>query len=269
MDVSVIIINYNTRALTLACLSSIFRYTSGLKWEVIVVDNASTECDPDVFKEYYPDICLVRNEINAGFARGNNLGLRLATGKYILLLNSDIELKDNALLKAFQFMEAHTRAGVCTIRLIFPDGRHQSVAQRFPSVRYKLAELLRFQKLLGRKRGGRLLLGAFFDFQSTIRADWVWGAFFMFRRRMLEPLPGGQLNDEYFMYGEDMQWCYDFRKKGWKVWYLASTEAIHYMGGSSGNKHLLMKMSSSLFMQKNYCHTRQIIISFLDAFLQR
>ncbi len=269
MDISVVIINYNTRALTLACIQSLFTHTTGLRWEVILVDNASTECNPTVFQEAFPSIRLVRSKTNTGFAGGNNLGLQYTSGRYILLLNSDIELKDNALLKAFQFMEMKPRAGVCTIRLLFPDGRHQSVAQRFPSIKYKLVELLRIQKILGKRRGGRLLLGSFFDHNETVMADWVWGAFFMFRRCMLEALTGRELNDEYFMYGEDMQWCFDFRKMGWKVWYLASTEAIHYMGGSAADKNFHMKTSFSLFMKKNYSHTRQIIISFLDACLKR
>lgn len=267
MDISVVIINYNTRALTLACLRSLFHHTTGLDWEVILVDNASTECDPAVFQDAYPAIRLIRSKTNTGFAGGNNLGLQYAAGKYVLLLNSDIELKDNALLEAWQFMEANPRAGVCTIRLVYPDGRHQAVAQRFPSVRYKLAELLRLQKLIGRKRSGQFLLGAFFDFRTTVRADWVWGAFFLFRHSMLEALPGRKLNDEYFMYGEDMQWCFDFRQRGWEVWYLARPEAIHYMGGSSGNKQRLMQEGRERFYKKNYGWMHRKLIIGLDKLL--
>jgi GT2 family glycosyltransferase len=166
-------------------------------------------------------------------------------------------------------METNPKAGVCTIRLLYPDGRHQAVVQRFPSVRYKLAELLRLQKLLGRRRGGRFLLGSFFDFQENTQADWVWGAFFMFRRDMLDSLPDKKLNDDYFMYGEDLQWCFDFRKRGWDVWYLSDSEAIHHMGGSSGDKDRLMKKGLLHFYHLNYSWVHRFCISILDKLLTR
>lgn len=268
-DVSIVIINYNTAALTLACLQSVFHQTTGVDFEVVLVDNASTECDPLIFKERFPAIHLIRSAVNTGFAGGNNLGLAQAKGRYVLLLNSDMELRSNVIKDVFDFMEKTPSAGVCSIRLLHPDGRHQSVAQRFPSVKYKLAELLRLQKLLGKKRGGRLLLGAFFNHRETVKADWVWGAFFMFRKSMLFELPGQKLNDDYFMYGEDMQWCMDFQKRGWETWYLGSAEAIHHMGGSSADKDRLMTKSNSHFMKKNYRPITRHLISLLDSCLRR
>lgn len=267
MDVSVIIINYNTRALTLACLGSIFRYTAGLKWEVIVVDNASTECDPALFTDAFASIRLIRSHRNLGFAGGNNLGLREARGKYVLLLNSDVKLKSNAIFRCWRFMEEHSRIGVTTIRLVFPDGMPQAVAQRFPSLRYKLAEWLRIQKVLGPQRGGRLLLGSFFDYRMSTEVDWVWGAYFMFRRVMLDALPGRKLNDDYFMYGEDMQWCFDFRKRGWKIWFSGDSEAIHLMGGSAGSKEALIIDGQRRFMKTNYSFAHRLCVGLVEHLL--
>jgi GT2 family glycosyltransferase len=267
-DVSIILINFNTAALTLACLESVYHYTANIHFEVILVDNASTECDPIVFKDRFPGIKLIQNNENSGFARGNNIGIRHASGRYVLLLNSDMELKSNAIYESYIFLETMPSAGVCSIRLIYPDGRHQSVAQRFPSIRYRLVEFLRIQKLLGGEAGGRLLLGSFFNHHETVKADWVWGAFFMFRHSILGSLPNQKLNEEYFMYGEDMQWCFDFSKRGWEIWFLGNVEALHHMGGSAGNKSLLMKEGIEHFYRKNYRWHQRSCIRFVDKLLK-
>src|SRR5690606_31668768 len=123
-------------------------------------------------------------------------------------------------------------AGVVSARLVYPDGRHQSVAQRFPSVKYQLAELLRLQKLMPRKQAGRFLLGPFFDHKENVKADWVWGAYFFFRAAILKQLPGGKLDDSFFMYNEDIQWCLDIRRLGYEVHFCAETEVVHIMEGS-------------------------------------
>ncbi len=253
MDVSVIIINYNTYALTCACIRSVIEHTKGLTYEVILVENASTEPFPaEEFRAEFPQVKLILSKENLGFAGGNNLGILSATGEYILLLNSDTYLKDNAVLTTLQYMRAHPEAAVVSARLIFPDGRHQSVAQRFPSVKYGLIELLRLQKIMSKRAAGHLLLGAFFDHAENATADWVWGAYFMFPRKLLEKLPDGRLDQTYFMYFEDMQWCMDFRRLGYEVHYCADAEVVHLMGGSSGSKNELMRKNGSLFLQRNY-----------------
>lgn len=268
MDVSIIIINYNTTELTLQCLESIYRYTTGIAFEVILVDNASSE-DPAVFRQRYPDLQLLASKENLGFAGGNNLGIRHAAGKYILLLNSDTYLKDNAILTVYNYMASRPQAGVVSARLVFPDGRHQSAAQRFPSVKYQLIELLRLQKLLSRKAVGRLLLGAFFDHKENVRADWVWGTFFMFRKDILTQLPGQQLDDTYFMYYEDMQWCMDISKLGYEIHFCADAEVVHVMGGSSGNKNKMMEDNGVLFMKRNFTPLQIKWIAQLDQWLRK
>lgn len=269
MDVSIIIINYNTADLTLQCLHSIRRYTEGIAYEVIVVDNASTETEPSVFQEAFPEIKLVASKKNLGFAGGNNLGIEQATGKYILLLNSDTILNGNAILATFQYMEKQPGAGVVSARLTYPDGRHQSAAQRFPSVKYQLIELLRLQKFLSKRRSGKLLLGAFFDHKETVKADWVWGTFFMFRQDILSKLPGARLDETYFMYCEDMQWCMDIRKLGYEIHFFADAEVVHLMGGSSGNKSEMMLQNGELFLQRNYSPLQIKWIKRIEKWLRK
>lgn len=232
MDLSVIIVNYNTFALTSNCIRSVLEKTEGLRYEIILVDNASTECPPERFKEQFPEIELVASPQNGGFAKGNNLGLERARGRYLLLLNSDTELLNNALLLAVRQMEQKPNCGVLSGQLQYPDGRLQAVAGRFPSVGTQLLELTRLTKLLSRTRQMRLFLGDRYHYREPLSADWVWGAFFLTRRSILQQLPGQKLPEDFFMYFEDVQWCMRIRKMGYKVCYHPAPKALHYIGGS-------------------------------------
>ena len=269
MDISIIIINYNTYDLSCACVASVTRHTEGVNYEVIVVDNDSAVFNESDFSNRFPDVKLIKSERNLGFAGGNNLGIKHACGQCILLLNSDTVLKDNAILAAFQYMEMQPGVGALSARLIYPDGRHQSAAQRFPSIKYQLIELLRLQKFLSKRRAGKLLLGAFFDHKETIKVDWVWGAFFMFRREILTKLPGGRLDETYFMYYEDMQWCMDIRKQGYEIHFFAGAEVVHLMGGSSGKKNEMMLQNGELFLQRNYSLFQIKWIKRLEKWLRK
>ncbi|XZF13823.1 glycosyltransferase family 2 protein [Chitinophagaceae bacterium MMS25-I14] len=269
MDVSVVIINYNTLDLTEQCIRSVIKYTSGITYEIILVDNASTKEQPDRLAAVFPELKLVKSEKNLGFSGGNNLGILYASGKYILLLNSDTYLTENSLFTTFRYMEEHPQTGVLSARLIFPDGRHQAAAQRFPSVKYQLAELLRLQKLMSKKAAGRFLLGAFFDHNETVRADWVWGTYFMFRKELLNRLPDNKLDDTYFMYNEDVQWCMDIRKLGYEIHFFAGTSVVHLMGGSSGMKNDLMVQNGELFLKKNYSPLQIRLMKLLSGILHR
>lgn len=252
MDVSIVIINYNTYKLTCNCLQSVFERTNGISYEVILVDNASSEIEPIRFETLFPALKVIRLPNNLGFAGGNNVGISYATGKYLLLLNSDTILVDNSVLTTYNYLEHHPDAGVVSSKLVFPDGRHQSVAQRFPSIRYQLFELFRIQKLIGKTKGGRLLLGSFFDHNSNAVVDWVWGTYFMFRKEILHKLPGKKLDESYFMYAEDMQWCWDIKKLGYEIHFCAETTVVHLMGGSSADKSKNMQESGDKFFVRNY-----------------
>ncbi|TGD82985.1 glycosyltransferase family 2 protein [Hymenobacter wooponensis] len=267
IDVSVVVINYNTYALTRQCIASVYANTRNISIEVILVDNASTQINPSLFKDEFPELILVQSVENVGFAGGNNLGIQRATGRYILLLNSDTYLKDNAIHKVFDYMERTPAAGVVSARLVYPDGQHQAVAQRFPSVFVPLAEILRLQKLVPKSISGEILLGAFFDHQKTVKADWVWGAFFMFSASILNQLPGQKLDDKFFMYYEDMQWCWDIKKLGYEIHFFADAEVVHLMGGSSGAKNEMMLKNEQIFMKSNYGYLHRVMIRLVNKLL--
>ncbi|MEJ0054754.1 MAG: glycosyltransferase [Bacteroidota bacterium] len=167
MDVSIIIINYNTFELTCACIESVIEKTKGIDYEIILVDNASAETDPRNFLKKFPAIILIESEVNDGFAKGNNRGIMRTSGKYVLLLNSDTLLKNNAVAIAWEFLERNPEVAVVGSRLESPDGTHQCNCQRLPSVKYGFLELLRTQKFMP-GQGGKLLFGYFFDHKTVV-----------------------------------------------------------------------------------------------------
>ncbi|HEY3402700.1 MAG TPA: glycosyltransferase family 2 protein [Ohtaekwangia sp.] len=268
MDVSIVIINYNTFTLTSQCIESIVKNTTGISLEIILVDNASTEVSADTFLEKYPFIILIKNPVNSGFAKGNNLGIEKAKGRFVLLLNSDTILKNNVALILMQFLEKHPPVAAVSARLEYPDGSVQHCCQRFPSVFYQLFELLRLQKILPRKTGNRILMGAFFKHDTVAYPDWIWGTCFMFRRDLLKELPNNKLADDFFMYGEDMQWCMEFRRIGYTVAFQPTAVVIHFMGKSGGAKSGMMEQHGERFLKLYYSFPHRFVIKGLMKILQ-
>lgn len=233
---SVIIINYNTFELTCKCIDSIYKYTRQVSFEVILVDNASTECDPSLFLNKFPDVKLIPNTINAGFAAGNNLGIKNSTGDVILLLNNDTELIEDSLSICYNYLKNTSYPIVLTCKLVYPLTHNlQYQCNRFPSILLNFLELSRLHKLLSKKQRGRLLLSTYFNHEELTEPDWIWGTFFMFPSALLNSMPGQKLDEIFFMYCEDIKWCYDFAKLNIKRVYLPATKVIHHVGSSSSN----------------------------------
>jgi GT2 family glycosyltransferase len=232
-ELSIIIINYNTFALTCSCIESVIRLTQGIDYEIFLIDNASVECDADLFLTKFPAIQLIKSPQNVGFAKGNNLGIALAQGEYILLLNSDTELLDNAIFISLQKIKNNPKIGVLSAKLIFSDGRVQTCANRFPTLQLELIELFRFHKLLTIKAKANLMLGFYFDQQTEKTVDWVWGTFFLTRRSIIQRFPEQKLPDDFFMYFEDVQWCYAIQKMGYQILYFPEATVVHHLSASS------------------------------------
>jgi len=263
MDVSIIIINYNTFQFTSKCIRSIYQHTKGLQFEIILVDNASRECDPLLFKQEFPGIVLIKNVENVGFAKGNNIGIGEAKGDVILLLNSDTELLNEAVSIAFKGLIQNETLAAVSVKLQNADGTVQYQCQRFPSVSLALLELLRLHKLLPQKTRAKVLLSTYFDHNSYVEPDSIWGTFFMFKRKILQHLPGKKLNDDYFMYFEDIQWCMDIKNLGYSIGYVPEGIVIHYMGKSNAPKNELMKKGLSSFLGKNYNPVKAFLLNAL------
>ena len=234
MTVSIIIINYNSFRLTSDCIRSVIQFTKETSYEIILVDNASAECDPALFLNEFPGIRLIRSDKNGGFAYGNNLGVAAATGEIILLLNSDTVLTEDSISQSARYLTAHPGAGVVSCRMTYPDGRIQYTARRFRSISWELLDLFRFIPLLMpyTKRAKRML-GKYFRHDTNLQADWLNGAFFMFPKKIVDQLPGHQLDDRFFMYGEDQLWCEQIKNLGYQHLFFADTTIIHINSGST------------------------------------
>jgi GT2 family glycosyltransferase len=232
-SVSIIIINYNTFELTSQCIRSIYEKTTGIDFEILVVDNASQECDPELFLKEFPKIKLIKSAENLGFAKGNNLGIKHAQSDVMLLLNSDTVLKNNAIKLCYNQLINRPEVGVVTCKLLSHDGSIQHQCNRFDRISLLLFERFRLHKLLPKGARGKLLMNGYFDHERTVYCERIWGTFFMFRKEMLKQLPQGKLSDRFFMYGEDYEWCCQINKYSkYKILYVSEAEILHLMGGS-------------------------------------
>jgi len=237
MDVSIIIVNYNTFTITSNCIRSTIKCTSGIHYEIILVDNASTECNSEEFLNEFPGIILIKSATNGGFAYGNNLGIQRAQGEYVLLLNSDTILLEDSVKKCLAGFKSNEHAGVLGCRMVYPDGHLQYTARKFRSIGWELLDLFRFIPLLmPYKKRSRIMLGKYFKCDETIECDWVNGAFFMFEKKILTQLPGGKLDDRFFMYGEDQLWCLQIKNLGYKIIFYSGTTVIHISNASTDPK---------------------------------
>jgi GT2 family glycosyltransferase len=245
--VSVIIINYNTFNLTSQCIRSVLAQTRNTACEIILVDNASTECDPENFLQEFAAVKLIRSDKNGGFAYGNNLGIEKATGDYFLLLNSDTILQEDSIGKSADYLQQHPEAGVLGCRMIYPEGKVQYTARRFRSISWELLDLFRFIPwMMPYKKRAKRMLGKYFRHDADIGCDWVNGAFFLLSRKVLDQLPGKKLDHRFFMYGEDQLWCGQIKNLGYKILFYSGTTIIHINSGSTDQSKQLKLRNTML-----------------------
>ncbi|MEN9570173.1 MAG: hypothetical protein RL172_1404, partial [Bacteroidota bacterium] len=257
MELSIVIINYNTFQLTCNCIASIKEKLLEVQYEIILVDNASVECDADLFKQKFPFIKLIKSPVNTGFTGGNNLGVRAAAGQYLLLLNSDTELINNAPKICLDYIRANQTVGMVTCQLLYPDGRIQQNCRRFRTISWELLEVIPLYKLLPKQKSENLMLHHYFDHQRFADVDWVWGAYMLFPKSIIQQLPQQKLSDDFFMYCEDTLWCWDFKQLGYNIHFLPQAKVMHIHKGSvSKDKWIKIRTTSiknhGQFMKKFY-----------------
>ena len=266
MQLSIIIINYNTFTLTSNCIQSIHDKMKEVDYEIILVDNASVECDPNLFKKQFPEINLVISNTNTGFAGGNNLGLEYATGEYILLLNSDTELINNAPKICLDHLLANKETGLATCQLSYPNGSIQHNCRRFRTIGWELLEIFPFYKFLSKQKRAALMLHHYFDHQTFANCDWVWGTFMLFPKSIIQQLPHKKLSEDFFMYCEDVLWCWEIKQLGYQIHFLPEAKVMHiHKGSSSKEKQKKVQLTSinnhAKFMKKFYPDWRWYIFA--------
>lgn len=233
-SLSVIILNYNTCELTLQCLHSVYQsIRKELEVQVIVVDNGSTEPCQAALTNQFKDVLFLRSEQNLGFAKGNNLGLKYATGKYILLLNSDTIITDpDTFTKTIERVKQFDNNVVLSTQLKNPDGRVQVAYGPLPGLWIELIQTSFVYKLLSRRKMEKLLLMFVPDENRLITSGYIAATYLLFHRHCLDILPDKKLYDGTFLYGEELFWAADWLKQGISMYYCADVSIVHLVGQS-------------------------------------
>jgi N-acetylglucosaminyl-diphospho-decaprenol L-rhamnosyltransferase len=253
VDLSIVIVSWNVRDLLRRCLHSILDVSHSMHVEVVVVDNASTDGSSDMVQAEFPGVHIVANSENRGFPAANNQGLAVAQGRYVLLLNPDTEVVEDGLATLVAFADAHPDVGMVGPQLLYPDGSVQSSRRRFPTLAtavfestwlepYALRRLLKRYYVLDRPD------------DAVQDVDWVTGAAMMARREAVEQV--GPLDEGFFMYSEELDWCRRFREAGWRVVYLPTARVIHHEGKSSEQvvtaRHIHFQTSKVRYFRKHH-----------------
>lgn len=235
IDLSIIIVSYNTKEFLKECLISIFNNKENLNIEIIVIDNASSDGSVDLIKKEFPKTILIQNKKNLGFAKANNLGIKKAKGKYVLFLNSDTVLRSNVLETIFEFMEKHSKVGATTCKVELLDGQLDDACHRgFPTPWNAfchfsgLAKLPLFKKIF---RGYSL---GWADLGKIHEIDACAGAFMFVRKTTGQEIKWW--DEDYFWYGEDLDFCFKLKAKDWKIYFIPTVSILHYKGVSGGIK---------------------------------
>lgn len=256
MDLSVVIVSWNVRALLERCLTSLERTRLGHAWqcEVIVVDAASTDGSPDMVRRSFPWVQLVTSDVNLGFTRGSNLGVAQSSGRYLLLLNPDTEARENAVSEMFAYMEGHPDVGVLGPRLLFPDGGVQPSRRRFPTLATALIESTVLQQWLPHSSILQRYYVQDHSDDEEQDVDWLVGACLVIRRAAWEQT--GPLDEHFFMYSEELDWCKRAKQSGWRVVYLPTATVVHHEGQSSAQvvaaRHIYFQSSKVLYFRKHH-----------------
>jgi GT2 family glycosyltransferase len=228
MDLSIIIVNWNTQGLLRDCLASVFRGLGTLEAEVLVSDNASEDGSQAMVRQEFPQALLIDNDRNLGFAAGNNVALRRATGRYVMLLNTDTLVHGDVLPRAVEWLDANPRVGVMGPRLLNTDGTVQPSCSAFPSLRFLAMQTLGLTRIAAwdsyRMTG--------WDRSSERQVDVISGAAMFVRREAMEQV--GLLDEAFFFYGEETDWCHRYKRAGWELVFAPIPEITHFGGGTAG-----------------------------------
>ena len=260
-DLSVVLVCWNNKNYLEPCLDSLYDGNMRSRFDVVVVDNGSTDGSQDMLKDRFPEVKIIQNDHNTGLGRASNQGIEATQGRYVLLLNNDTLVDGPSLDAMVEFMDENSKAGAVGGRLINPDGSFQAADSKFPSLS---------EEFLIATRLGTLFWPNFPDrtFATEVKpADWLGSACLLLRREALNKI--GLLDEQYFIYGDEADLQYRLKKAGWKVYYLPNVITVHY-GGRSMDRWRRRKMvyrGKMLFFRKNYGPFRTALLRIMLASL--
>jgi hypothetical protein len=255
LQLSVVIVNYNVREFLDHALTALKKAMKGIRGEIIVVDNASDDGSVEMVRRRYSSVTLIANKSNLGFSKANNLALQQARGSHLLLLNPDTVVQEDTLRVMLKFFDDHPDVGLAGCKILNPDGTFQLACRRsFPRPWVAFTKIFGLSTLFPRtKLFGRYNL-TYLDPEETYEVDAVSGSFMFVRRTVLEKVGG--LDEAFFMYGEDLDWCYRIQQAGWKIYYVPLTQIIHYKGESTKRSSIdditMFYEAMDLFVRKHF-----------------
>lgn len=271
MDISIIIVNYNTKNDLRNCIQSLLKALSGkqLDYEIFVVDNNSTDGSKKVIKKEFPSVNLIENQENLGFAKANNQAIRVTKGNYIFLLNPDTIILEKSLDSMIEFMEKNPKIGILTPKLLNAKGEVWLFTEGVPNpftvfLRFCVPRIFlspKIKKFVAKSKLKKLLgtqINSYFstlNLNSPIDINVAPGACLLVRRKMIKKV--GLLDEKFFLYSEDTDWCFRTKKAGWRIVYFPKAKIIHYGGTSTAGEHSLLSFcwraqSAYYYFKKHY-----------------
>lgn len=264
IQLSIIIVSWNVRDLLRTCLRSIQVGKGNLNLDVIVVDSYSSDGSPNMVAQEFPWVHLIRCSENVGFPKGNNIGILHASGQYVMLLNPDTEVIGNALARLVAYLDQHPDIGVVSPQLLNPDGSVQSSRRRFPTLTTGIFESTWLQPYAPNGLMNRYYALDLSD-QAIADVDWVVGAAMVVRQEVIGQV--GDMDEAYFMYSEELDWCKRIKEAGWRVVYLPMAQVIHHLGKSSEQavtaRHLYFQRAKLRYFQKYHGKVPALILRLI------
>ncbi len=248
-DISIIIVSWNTRDLVVNCIKSVYKTVENFSFETWVVDNGSKDGSQHAVRKRFPEVHLIENEENKGYSMANNQALKLINGRYAVLLNSDTVLKNGAIETIVKFMDENKAVAICGAQLLNSDGTKQNSIANIPNLTTELLNKSLLRRLFPKKYPGKER-----DFQEPSEVESVIGACMVVRREAIDDV--GRMDEDYFFFLEETDWCLQMRKKGWKVFHHPEAKIYHLQGQSAGkfkiNARIEYWISRYIFFEKNY-----------------
>jgi len=266
MALSIIIVSWNVKKLLKQCLNSIYQYTKEINFEIFVVDNNSQDQTVTMVKKCFPQVKIIANQKNLGFAKANNQAIKKAQGNYILLLNPDTEIKENSFKKMIEFLKKYPKVGILGPKLTNTDGSVQQSVRSFPTICDQALILLKIHCLFPKFKCLKQYFKTDFDYQKTQIVDQVMGACFLIKKQVLSEI--GILDPGFYIWFEEVDFCKRAQNAGWKIMYFAQTAVIHYFGQSfkqmlSLRKQKIWNQSLQYYFLKHHSFAKYLILVFL------
>ena len=267
IDVSIVIVAWNVRQLVYDCLKSVYDETQGISFEVLYVDNASEDGSVEMVKSEFPEVRVIENQKNEGFIRANNQAIPFSQGRYVLLLNSDTIVLDNAIAKTVKFADEHPEGAVVGCTVLNPDKTLQRSCFMYPSILNMFLAATYLYKIFPRSKFFGREEMTWWDFDEVREVETVCGCFSLVRREAIDQV--GLMDEKYFVYADDPDWCYRFKKNNWKILFTPGPRIVHYGGQTTKQMHrkflLQLRGSILIFMKLHRSWLTFQVARFLTA----